>query len=242
MHPVIRIVTFLVFTLFVAFGGYPQLWFSLAVLVLFRLLVQSTPLLWSSSWNMLRRMRWLFLSMLVIYFWFTPGQAVLTSVADYSPTWQGIQMAGYRIGSLIVIVVAVNIVIKSTPKELITSGLLWLLAPLRYAGLPHERLAVRIVLTFNMISEIQYEYDLLKRTKGVSEPRGEDKQNAGGFLQRLDRFGELGANLFTNAVDKAQHSTEQLIDLPAESAPPVSQWGLPLVLAGGFMAVKFLSG
>ena len=241
MHPVIRIVTFLVFTLFVAFGGYPQLLFSLAVLVLFYLLVQSTPLLWRSSWLMLRRMRWLFLSMLIIYFWFTPGQWVFAIMADYSPTWQGIQMAGYRIGSLVVIVVAVNIVIKSTPKELITSGLLWLLAPLRYVGLPHERLAVRIVLTFNMISEIQYEYDLLKRSKSMSEDNsGKDKQASGGFLQRLDRLGELGANLFTNVVDKAQHGTEQSIDLPGESAPPLFQWGLPLLLAGGFIMVRFL--
>jgi energy-coupling factor transporter transmembrane protein EcfT len=198
-------------------------------------------------------MRWLFLSMLIIYFWFTPGQSIFAIMVDYSPTWQGIQMAGYRIGSLVVIVVAVNIVIKSTPKELITSGLLWLLAPLRYVGLPHERLAVRIVLTFNMISEIQYEYDLLKRSKGINEGyrvdkstgksednTGKEKQEGGGFLQRLDRLGELGANLFTNVVDKAQHSADQSIDLPGDSAPPLSQWGLPLVLAGGFIAVRFL--
>jgi energy-coupling factor transport system permease protein len=239
MHPVIRIVTFLVFTLFVAFGGYPQLLLSLAVLVLFYLLAQSTPSLWESTWHMLRRMRWLFLSMLIIYFWFTPGQAVFAILADYSPTWQGIQIAGYRIGSLIVIVVAVNIVIKSTPKELITGGLLWLLTPLRYVGLPHERLAVRIVLTFNMISEFQYEYDLLKRSKGMAESTSDDKQDSGGFLQRLDRFGELGANLFTKVVENAQHSTEQSVDLPAESAPPIAQWGLPIVLAGGFIAVKY---
>lgn len=241
MHPVIRIVTFLVFTLFVAFGGYPQLFFSLAALVMFYLLAQSTPMLWSSTWLMLKRMRWLFLSMVVIYFWFTPGQAILAVMADYSPTWQGIQMAGYRIGSLIVIVVAVNIVIKSTPRELITSGLLWLLTPLSYLGLPHERLAVRIVLTFNMISEIQYEYDLLKRAKHTDEPAMQPRQNSrGGFLQRLDRLGELGANLFMNVVAKAQQSQEHSIELPAESAPPLVQWTLPLMLAGGFIAVKLL--
>ena len=238
MHPVIRIVTFLVFTLFVAFGGYPQLLFSLAVLVLFYLLVQSTPLLWKSTWQMLRRMRWLFLSMLVIYFWFTPGQAMLEFAADYSPTWQGVQTAGYRIGSLIVIVMAVNIVIKSTPRELITGGLLWLLSPLRHVGLPHERLAVRVVLAFNMISEMQYEYDLLKRSTRERESNNNDKQNGGGFLQRLDRLGELGANLFLKVVNKAQRSSEQSIDLPANSAPPVLQWALPLLLAAGFIVVK----
>lgn len=241
MHPVIRIVTFLVFTLFVAFGGYPQLFFSLAVLVLFYLLVRSTAALWQSSWQMLRRMRWLFLSMLVIYCWFTPGQVVFPLISDYSPTWQGLLMAGYRIGSLVVIVVAVNIVIKSTPREQVTAGLLWLLTPLRYVGLPHERLAVRIVLTFNMISEIQYEYDLLKRSKAAGASTAEAQQSSGArFLQRLDRLGELGANLFTNVLDKAQISGAQSIELPGESAPPWYQWTLPILLAGGFMAVKIL--
>ena len=140
---------------------------------------------------------------------------------------------------VVVIVVAVNIVIKSTPRELITGGLLWLLTPLRYVGLPHERLAVRIVLTFNMISEIQYEYDLLKRSKADNEHGDEERPvGGGGFLQRLDRIGELGAKLFTNVVEKAQNSAEKSIDLPAESAPPICQWGLPVILAAGFTAVK----
>ncbi|MCG6968266.1 MAG: energy-coupling factor transporter transmembrane protein EcfT [Gammaproteobacteria bacterium] len=241
MHPVIRIVTFLVFTLFVAFGGYAHLLFSLVVLSLFYLLVQSIPALWSSSWQMLRRMRWLFLSMLVIYLWFTPGRVVLPLLANYSPTWQGVQMAGYRIGSLIAIVVAVNIIIKSTPKELITGALLWLLTPLRVVGLPHERLAVRIVLTFNMISEIQYEYDLLKRSNSASETDGEPAQTTeSGFLQRLDQLGELGAKLFTNVVEKAQQRAEQTVELPQESSPPVRQWAWPVLLAAGFLAVRLM--
>lgn len=241
MHPVIRIVTFLVFTLFVAFGGYPQLVFSLAVLVMFYLLVQSVPSLWSSSWQMLRRMRWLFLSMLIIYLWFTPGRFILPFVGDYSPTWQGLLIAGYRIGSLVVIVVAVNIIIKSTPKELITGALLWLLTPLRVVGLPHERLAVRIVLTFNMISEIQYEYDLLKRAKGRNESGEESEQSdSNGFLHRLDKLAQTGAMLFTNVVEKAQQGGEQGIEMPRESAPPTVQWGWPILLAGGFLAIKFM--
>jgi len=239
MHPVIRIVTFLVFTLCVAFGDYPQLWFSVAVLLLFYLLTQSNTAHWSFTWRMLKRMRWLFLSMLVIYLWFTPGQAVIPLFDDYSPTWQGIKMAVYRIGSLIVIVMAVNIVIKSTSTELITSGLLWLLTPLRHVGLPHERLALRIILTFNMISEIQYEYDLLKRSKGVNPPNRQDtSNNSYDFMQRLDRLAELGANLFINVVQKAQQTHERSIELPVESAPPLYQWGMPLLLAGGFMLVK----
>jgi energy-coupling factor transporter transmembrane protein EcfT len=241
MHPVIRIVTFLVFTLFVAFGGYPQLVFSLAVLVMFYLLVQTVPSLWSSSWQMLKRMRWLFLSMLIIYLWFTPGRAILPFLGDHSPTWQGLLMAGYRIGSLVAIVVAVNIIIKSTPKELITGALLWLLTPLRVVGLPHERLAVRIVLTFNMISEIQYEYDLLKRTNGRGDADDVRTQTgSSGFLRRLDKLAELGAMLFTNVVEKAQRGGEQGIELPQESAPPMVQWGWPLILAGGFLAVKLM--
>jgi len=239
MHPVIRIVTFLVFTLFVAFGGYSQLVFSIAMLGVFYALTH-THFPWRTSWIMLKRMRWLFLSMMVVYFWFTPGREVFPALEGFSPSWQGIQIGGLRIGSLVVIVTAVNIIIRSTSTELMTSGLLWLLAPLRYVGLPHERLALRIVLTFNMISEIQYEFDLLKREKNEVVPSGDKMQSLSKrFFYRLDRVGRFGGGLIGNILVRAEKAGEQPIELPAEPAPPLFQWGLPLLLISGFIAVKF---
>jgi energy-coupling factor transporter transmembrane protein EcfT len=240
MHPVIRIVTFLVFTLFVAFGGYPQLIFSVAVLGLFYALAHA-HFPWRTSWQMLKRMRWLFLSMLVVYFWFTPGKEVFPLLADFSPSWQGIQLGSLRIGSLVVIVTALNIIIKSTTTELMTGGLLWLLAPLRSIGLPHERLALRIVLTFNMISEIQYEFDLLKRAKSEGESNaGGEQAISPGFFHRLDRLGRFGANLMGNVLSRAEQIGSQPIELPAEPAPPLYQWGLPVMLLAGYLLVKFI--
>jgi energy-coupling factor transporter transmembrane protein EcfT len=240
MHPVIRIVTFLVFTLFVAFGGYPQLIFSIAALGAFYGLVHANfP--WRTSWVMVKRMRWLFLSMLVVYFWFTPGREVFPDLETFSPSWQGIQIGCLKIGSLVVIVTAVNIIIKSTPTELITGGLLWLLAPLRYFGLPYERLALRVVLTFNMISEIQYEFDLLKRAKSESAPDDAEPQTRfKSFFNRLDRLGRFGANLIGNILSRAEKLSVQPIELPTKPAPPVFQWGLPILLSAGFISVKLI--
>lgn len=239
MHPVIRIVTFFTFTLFVAFGGYPQLVFSVAVLGLFYALAR-TNFPWRISWVMLKRMRWLFLSMLVVYFWFTPGRQVFPALDEFSPSWQGIEIGCLRIGSLVMIVTAVNIIIRSTSTELLTSGLLWLLAPLRAIGLPHERLALRTVLTFNMISEIQYEFDLLKRAKR-EKPTSDSEPHTVlmRFFSRLDRLGRFGADLISNILAKAQQSGDQSIELPAEPAPPLLQWALPILLLGGFVAVKW---
>jgi hypothetical protein len=108
-------------------------------------------------------------------------------------------------------------------------------------GLPHERLAVRIVLTFNMISEIQYEYDLLKRSNNSADSKSEAPHPIGsGFLQRLDRLAVLGATLFTNVVEKAQQQGGQSVALPEESAPPVVQWAWPIFLAAGFLSVKLI--
>jgi energy-coupling factor transporter transmembrane protein EcfT len=241
MHPVIRIVTFLIFTLFVAFGGYSQLIFSIVILGLFYGLAHS-HFPWRTSWQMLKRMRWLFLSMLVVYFWFTPGKEVFSALENFSPSWQGIQVGCLRIGSLVMIVTAVNIIIKSTSTELMTGGLLWLLAPLRYVGLPYERLALRIVLTFNMISEIQYEFDLLKRAKSDERVVNNGEQQAASqkFFQRLDRLGVFGANLIGNILSRSQEIGSQPIELPAEPAPPVYQWILPFVLFAGFILVKFI--
>jgi energy-coupling factor transporter transmembrane protein EcfT len=237
MHPVIRIVTFLVFTLFVAFGGYPQLIFSVVALGLFYGLAHP-HFPWRASWQMLKRMRWLFLSMLVLYFWFTPGREVFPELEKLSPSWQGIQIGCLRMGSLVMIVTAVNIIIKSTSTELLTGALLWLLAPLRFIGLPYERLAVRIVLTFNMISEIQYEFDLLKRARNLPGESTTEKPAALlRFFNRLDRLGGFGANLIANILVRAKQIGMQSIELPAEPAPPLYQWLVPGILFVGYFLV-----
>jgi energy-coupling factor transport system permease protein len=231
MHPVIRIVTFLVFGIFLAFGDARHVGLGLALLTLFYLSGQYHLL--SSNWRMLKRMRWLFLSILVVYLWFTPGQRIFQSLGAWSPTWQGLLTGGLRVGSLILIVMAVNALIKSVSQERMTGALMWLLAPLRYVGLPQERLALRVSMTFSLIGETQYVHDLMKRSS-VQQPL---QEKAPSLSQRLDKIGQYAADILQAVLDKAAQSPLNSIQLPQENNPPVWQWSFPIILCGVFIIV-----
>lgn len=240
MHAVIRIVAFLIFTLCIVFGGYPELVFGIAIMSIGYLFSHPRIELWQMNLQMLKRMKWLFLSLLIVYLWFTPGSPILFNIAGASPTWQGLQLGGLKIGSLIIIVLAVNLLIRPTSKEALICGLLWWLTPLRWFGVPNERLAVRIVLTFNMIAEMQYEYELLRRSGENAENSNAKVNEPSRFLWRLDYIGQTGASLINFVLDKANAVATPTIELPEETGPPLHQWLLPIALLGGFECLKMI--
>ena len=87
MHPAIHIIAFLIFTLSISLGGYQQLLMSVLVLLTGFIVVKpenSKRLL-----TMLARLKWLWLSLLVVYLWFTPGEPVFDGLA-WSPSVDGI--------------------------------------------------------------------------------------------------------------------------------------------------------
>src|SRR3569623_569741 len=71
MHPVIRLVCFMMLSLALAVGGWLHL--LLGALVAAVLFARAGAAAWVTIMPMMRRMRWLWLSLVVIYFWFTPG-------------------------------------------------------------------------------------------------------------------------------------------------------------------------
>lgn len=240
MHAVIRIVAFLIFTLYIVFGGFSELVFGIAIISAGYLFPRSRIELWQVNLQMLKRMKWLFLSLLVVYLWFTPGSPIISYIAGASPTWQGLQLGGLKIGSLIIIVLAVNLLVRPTSKEALISGLLWWMSPLRWFGVPYERFAVRIVLTFNMIAEMQYEYELLRRSGENAENRISKVNDSSRFLWRLDYIGQTGASLIKFVLDKAEAAATPSIELPEEAGPPLHQWLLPIALLGGFESLKMI--
>ena len=68
LHPRIRLVSFLIFAAFVAVV---------------------------KPWPLLKRMRWLFLSLLILYLWFTPGQPLLPTFSR-TPTLELLVLSNLR--------------------------------------------------------------------------------------------------------------------------------------------------
>ena len=248
MHPVIRIVTFIVFSLGVVFGNVQHLLLALILMMAGYALWQ--PHLFKLNWQMLRRMRWLFLSILIIYLWFTPGQALFPATGAWSPSREGFQLGFYRVLSLVFIVLAVNLLIKSIARDELIASILWLLHPLRLLGLPDERLAVRIALTFDVVHQVQGMYGTTQSGKGkeslgsVSEdisPSEEQESDSSREVQsrslitkikwRLWSIGESAVGLFQQVLHQADNTPCHEVVINAEGRPPYYQWSYPIILA-----------
>lgn len=170
--------------------------------------------------NMIRRMRWLFLSLFIIYGWFTPGSPLpLTlpvSMLAWLPTMQGLEEAAVRIASLVIVVLAVHLLLHITSREELLGAILWWLKPLGYAGIAHERLAVRMALVLETVPKVQ---PLIHEAL------------AGHHQANLSNAGQVAAALYHNVLNHAEQQTCHTIEIPNVTSPPVWQWLFPIGMA-----------
>lgn len=98
---------------------------------------------------LLRRTRWIILSLLLIYAYATPGEAVWVSLAQFSPTHEGLMDGVLQLCRLLFVLAGLSILLGLLPQQQLVGGLYTLGYPLRYVGLSRERVAVRLALTLH---------------------------------------------------------------------------------------------
>lgn len=96
---------------------------------------------------LLRRTSWIFLSLLFIYAYATPGAAVWPPLAQYSPTHEGIQAGLLQLGRLAFALAGLAVILSALTQQQLIGGLYVLGYPLRYLGISRARAAVRLALT-----------------------------------------------------------------------------------------------
>ena len=96
---------------------------------------------------LLRRTRWIMLSLLLIYAYATPGTAILESFAQFSPTREGLIDGLLQLCRLAFALAGLAILLCLLTQQQLIGGLYTLAYPLRYLGLSRERIAVRLALT-----------------------------------------------------------------------------------------------
>ena len=228
IHPVISLVSFVVLTAFVVLGGLANI--LIGALLLGFLYIKLDHQAWPAAWRLLRRMRWLFLSIAVIYLWLTPGVPLIpvpVAFAPWLPTVDGLWQGGLRIAALVVIVSAASLLLHVTPREQILAALCWLLMPLGAVGIPHERFAVRAALTLGAVAEVQGQVrGALAAVPAKARP--------------LARIAGVTAAIFAGVMQEAEASPCTAITLPAQSSPSLPQWGIPLLLFAVMAAIRQL--
>ena len=212
MHPVIRLVGFMVLGAGLMAGGAQEIAVLALLVVAFYLGSGSSA---GAAWPLLRRARWLFLSLLIVYFWFTPGRAVLPYYG--MPTLEGIETGVLRIAALALLILAVHLLLQTTTRAQLVAALCWLARPLNIFSGTGDRFAVRAVLTLETVAHAQHLF-------------GEQRLKQQG-VPRWRRISDTAAGLFQTAVSRAEAMTAQVITLPESHHPPLYQWLYPFALA-----------
>lgn len=149
MHPMIKILGFILVLLLTNFLGNQWLWILCIGLCGF-----AAKLHLDSFLRVTRRMRWLCLSVFIIYAFGTPGEYVQLFPISVSPTYEGFQLGLVQIAKLLIALALLSILFATSTKENLMSGLYLLLSPLKLLGFNVERFTARLILTLDYVEEL----------------------------------------------------------------------------------------
>ncbi len=99
--------------------------------------------------TLLRRTRWIMVSLLFIYGYVTPGEALWNAAGAWSPTHEGLTDGALQLCRLIAALAGLAIVLNLLDRQKLMGGIYSLAWPLRLLGLSRERVAVRLALTLH---------------------------------------------------------------------------------------------
>lgn len=215
VHPVIRVICFIIFALSLALGPVEQVLLgSLMVMVLY--FFTGLGVL-RQAWPMLRRMRWFFFSILLIYLLMSPTEGAQGSGDGWVPSWDGLYHAGHRILALVLMILAVHWLLSHTSRQALISALYRLVFPLSLLGLSRERFAVRMMLVFELMEPVQE-----KVSQQVAERKAQGKD--------LRAYANVAAELTCDVIANAEKAECHSIEIDVSDAPTPFQWGWVVML------------
>jgi len=161
----------------------------------------------TTAYPLLKRLRWFFLSLLILELWFHSPH--------WLPTFEGLFSAIKNIGSLILMVLAAHLLLKTTPTPQIIAALQWWLSPLRFFGYSSTTLAVRLTLILETVEIVQQYYQSPSINQSASP---------------FEKITQQAIRLITQIQYYAETTPLRTLAIPQLPSPPVWQWGYPLLL------------
>lgn len=118
----------------------------------------SLPLLLRHSvqyFKLLRRSRWLLISLILVYAFVTPGVAAVAVLGAYSPSQEGLLSGGVQALRLLALLSTLALLLATIPRDRILAGLYFLLRPFALVGVDIDRVAARIWLTLHYAEKVE---------------------------------------------------------------------------------------
>lgn len=218
MHAVVKIISFLIVAVFCA-GGQTLHLITLAALIGILYFAYGRQYL-KTLWIAVKRMRWFLSSIIVLYFWFTPGQplplAVPPKLQFLLPTGSGINEALTHVGALIIIVATAHLLIKSTARHELLSAIYFLVSPLSIIKFPSERFALRMSLVMDIVG------DMRAVTEGAVQANTTGKP--------LSRLSSAITTSVEQALNNAKRAPCVTFVIPHDNSPALKEWMYPVIL------------
>lgn len=158
-------------------------------------------------WRAIRRIRWLLLSLVVVYIAFAPEP---TQAGRLVPSWTEAEQAFRRAGVLILLVMAVDLMRQTTPPPCIAAALAALLSPLSWFGVETERFSRRVALTLDAVPRTA---DAVSAAAGRAGIRGRD----------LRGWAVAAAELIRE-IERGDTHTSETAALPQNPRPTLADW------------------
>lgn len=148
MHPLVKILSFLLVLMLINYLS--GLWLG----ILFGLvLIAASAMQFKNFFQLIRRMRWLLLSILLIYAFTTPGEHLPDVPVGIAPTIEGLQHGVLQVMRLMIALAALTLLYAGSNAAQLILGLYLLLKPFKYLGMDVERFAVRLSLTLQYVED-----------------------------------------------------------------------------------------
>ena len=144
LHPAAQILTWCLLVAIMQFLAPEILLIAAGFVLLIALLLSPRKLM-----QLLRRTRWIMLSILLIYAYSTPGQPLLDALGMFSPSREGLSDGVLQLVRLLSALAGLAILLDRLHRQQLIAGLYTLFAPLRLIGVSRERVAVRLALTLH---------------------------------------------------------------------------------------------
>jgi len=105
--------------------------------------------------NALKRFRWLFMVLMIIYTFNTPGEHIQGWPFYLNPTNEGIVAGLTQAFRISLILAMISLIMAANTKQQLVSGFYFILLPFKHIGLQADRFAARLWLTLHYV-ELQH--------------------------------------------------------------------------------------
>ncbi len=140
----------------------------------------------------IKRFKWFFLVMMLLFAFNTPGEHLAAWPFALSPTYEGLLAGGTQTLRICVMLAALSLIIAANTRQQLISGFYFIFSPLKYLGLEVERFAARLWLTLHYV-ELQRDnhasQNLLDRLKEMTNLQSNQTDEDVSIQFKMPQFG-----------------------------------------------------